>query len=167
MVEIWKDIEGYEGLYEVSNTGKVRSMNYKHTGNVKELKPLNNGRGYLIVQLYKDRKMKSYMVHRLVAKAFLEDWSMWFSEINHKDEDKTNNSVDNLEYSDRKYNINYGTRNERMVQTRIRNGNADPNMCGRFDKYDSKEYMKQYQRQYYLNNRDRIREYKKAHKKKS
>lgn len=148
MVEIWKDIEGYEGLYEVSNQGRVRSLNYNKTGKVKELKPKNNGNGYLIAQLYKCGKIKYFLIHRLVAKAFLEDWSMWFPEVNHKDEDKTNNSVDNLEWCSTKYNNNYGTRLDRVRQTRIKNGFSDPKRC-----FLTK---KECQHLWYLDNKERV-----------
>ena len=113
MDEVWKDIEGYEGLYQVSNTGQVKSLNYKGHGVVKLLKQSTNTHGYKQVQLYKNSKTKHYSVHRLVALAFIsnpDDLPM----VNHKDEDKTNNNVNNLEWCTIAYNNNYGTKNERV-----------------------------------------------------
>ena len=117
MNEIWKDIDGYEGLYQVSNLGRVKSLNYRRTGKEQNLKPRNNVLGYLKVILCKNGKTKPFTIHRLVAKAFLENPDNK-SDVNHKDEDKTNNCVDNLEWMTRKDNINYGTHNERMAKSR-------------------------------------------------
>ena len=115
-MEIWKDIEGFEGLYQVSNLGRTKSLNYNHTKKEKILKPSLNEKGYLLVNLYKEGKGRSYLVHRLVAQAFIpnpEDKP----QVNHKDEDKTNNKVENLEWVTSKENINYGTRTERMAKS--------------------------------------------------
>lgn len=114
--EVWKPVVGYEGLYEVSNTGKVRSLydarwdKYR----VKELKPLNNSRGYLMVFLYKDGERKMHTVHKLVMAAFVGPRPEGY-DINHIDEDKTNNRVDNLEYCTHRENNNWGTRTERVT----------------------------------------------------
>ena len=115
--EIWCPIEGYEGLYEVSSLGNVRSLNYNHTKLKKIMKP-REIKGYLIVSLCKDGKQKNIAVHRLVAEAFLPNW---FDEpqVNHIDEDKTNNNVNNLEWCDSKYNINYGIRNKKVSEKNI------------------------------------------------
>jgi hypothetical protein len=107
--EIWKDIEGYEGIYQVSNLGNVKSFK---RGSERMLKPCKDRRGYLIVDLYKNGKHKNNKIHRLVAQAFISNQENK-PEINHIDEDKTNNNVDNLEWSTRKENLNHGTRNER------------------------------------------------------
>ena len=115
MIEIWKDIKGYEGLYQVSNFGNVMSLNYYRSGKPKLLKPGKTKNGYLLVTLYKNRKRKSYKVHRLVAEHFIPNPDN-LPEINHKDENKQNNSVDNLEYCTHEDNINYGTRNERIAK---------------------------------------------------
>ena len=111
-MEIWKDIEGYEGLYQVSNKGRIKSLNYRRTGKEGMLKGKPDKDGYLRVSLYKNRKQKPFYIHRLVAKAFIPN-SDDLPEVNHKDENKENNTVDNLEWCDRKYNNNYGSRNER------------------------------------------------------
>ena len=118
MTEIWKDIVGYEGLYQVSNLGNVKRLKgYKGRGKgyiVEEhlIKPSINSHGYQNVVLCKNGKTKTFSMHRLVAIAFLDN-SDNLPEVNHKDEDKTNNCVDNLEWCDRVYNNNYGTRNKK------------------------------------------------------
>jgi hypothetical protein len=113
MVEIWHDIEGYEN-YQVSNMGRVKSLNYNHTGKEKIMKAKKD-KGYFRVQLYKDGKPKFYSVHRLVATSFLPNPNN-LSQVNHIDEDKSNNIVDNLEWCSAKYNSNYGTRIQRIVE---------------------------------------------------
>ena len=119
MQEIWKDIEGYEGLYQVSNFGRVKSLDryVLRNGNslfVKGivLSQLNNG-GYLAVRLCNSGKYKNYFVHRLVACAFVENLNN-YTEVNHIDEDKHNNDFRNLEWCDRKYNVNYGSRADKF-----------------------------------------------------
>ena len=104
---IWKDSENYEGLYQVSNLGEVRSLNYRRTGKTKVLQHRYSG-GYDNVIL----QGKSYKVHRLVAQAFIPNPNN-LPIINHRDENKTNNLYTNLEWCDHKYNTNYGTRTER------------------------------------------------------
>lgn len=120
LVEEWRPIVGYEGLYEVSDWGRVKSLDrYKidtvgrkqyHKGKVNRLYPTTNG--YIKAMLYKDGVSKNKSVHRLVAEAFIPNPNN-LPLINHKDEDKTNNSVENLEWCDLKYNVNYGTAIER------------------------------------------------------
>ena len=111
-MEIWKDIKGYEGLYQVSNKGHVKSLNYRRTGKEGILKGRLDKDGYLRVGLCKNKKQKPFYIHRLVAKAFLPNPNN-LPEVNHIDENKENNHVENLEWCDRKYNNNYGSRNER------------------------------------------------------
>ena len=103
-----KDIKGYEGLYAVTSCGKVWSYKYK-----KFLKPGANGDGYLHVNLCKNGKAKKYYIHRLVAEAYMPNPDN-LPQINHKDENKENNCLQNLEWCDAKYNSNYGTRNEKL-----------------------------------------------------
>lgn len=113
MKEIFKDIPGYEGIYQVSNMGRVRKIRYLES---------HAADGYHRVRLCrgaKDHKMK--LVHRLVAEAFLENPDN-LPEINHKDEDKSNNRVDNLEYCTHEYNINYGSHNKKVLETLTRKG---------------------------------------------
>lgn len=112
---MWKNIKGYEGLYQISDEGEVRSLNYNKTGKAQLLKPADSGKGYLFVGLCKNGKRKKFKVHRLVAMAFIPNPSN-LPYINHKDENKENNCVSNLEWCDRKYNNNYGTRNQRIAE---------------------------------------------------
>ena len=110
--EIWRTIKGFEGLYEVSDQGRVRSLKF---GKERILKPLRNTCGYLQFCLYKNGEQKMYLVHRLVAQTFIPN-PRNLPEVNHKDEDKTNNSVSNIEWCDRKYNLNFGTRAQRQSE---------------------------------------------------
>lgn len=115
MEEIWRDIEGFEGLYQVSSYGRIKSLNYNKTKQERILKNFLNKKGYLQVNLHKDGKIKKFSVHRLVATAFLENPNN-LPQVNHKDENKSNNCVSNLEWCDCQYNINYGTRTEKTVE---------------------------------------------------
>ena len=128
-IEVWKtavyDGEIYEGLYKVSNWGRILSLNYNKTGKPKLRTPVEDKDGYFTVQLSKNGKRKTCKVHRLVAETFLENPDN-LPEVNHKDEDKTNNFVflnedcsinkekSNLEWKTHRDNINHGTHNERM-----------------------------------------------------
>ena len=106
MKEEWKPVKGYEGKYMVSNMGRVKSLNYKRTGKEEILKASDNSYGYLYVNLCKDGKGKWYRINRLVAQAFLEN-PQNLPEVNHKNEDKTDNRVENLEWCTKQYNIEY------------------------------------------------------------
>ena len=105
MKEIWISIKGYEDSYEISNLGRVKSL----ISNGLILKQSKDKDGYHVVSL----KRKSFRVHRLVATAFIPNPNN-LEQVNHKDEDKSNNTVDNLEWCNTTYNINYGTRNEQV-----------------------------------------------------
>ncbi|BDZ79129.1 NUMOD4 domain-containing protein [Claveliimonas bilis] len=107
MSEVWKDIEGYEGLYKVSNLGRIWSCRYK------KCMRKNLCKGYERVNLKKDGIEKTMQVHRLVALAFLPN-PQNKPEVNHIDENKENNNVDNLEWVTSKENANYGTRNDKI-----------------------------------------------------
>lgn len=120
MKEIWKEVKGYEGLYEVSNLGNVRSINriiknkfYKGKILITKI----DKDGYLQLGLSKNGTKKYFRVHRLVAQAFIPNPSN-LPQVNHKDEVKDNNNVKNLEWCDNKYNSSYGTKNNRMIETR-------------------------------------------------
>lgn len=112
MKEIWKDIEGYEGKYQVSNMGRIKFLKFKKIRILRSEKDVN---GYLRVTLHKNGIIKRYKVHRLVAQAFIPNPNN-LPQVNHKDEDKTNNNVSNLEWCDAKYNMNYGTARKRMIE---------------------------------------------------
>lgn len=114
--EYWKPVLGYEGLYEVSNLGRVKSLdrwvkgiyNSVQLKRGKIIKPRKTWDNYIVVNLSKDGKMKTVKVHRLVAQAFLPNPDN-LPQVNHKDEDKNNNTVDNLEWCTNLYNHRYGT----------------------------------------------------------
>lgn len=112
--EIWKDIEGFEGKYQISSMGKVKSLWF---GKEKILKNIKTDRGYIVVSLYKEGKQKNYYIHRLVAQTFLPNPDN-LPQVNHRNENKTDNRVDNLEYCDSKYNNNFGTRTERAIKSK-------------------------------------------------
>lgn len=117
-MEEWRDIEGYEGLYQVSNEGRVKSLErYVNGGKqlveekIKSVFRMSDG--YYGVNLYKDGTQKLKKIARLVAETFIPNPTN-LPEVNHKNEDKALNTVENLEWCDRSYNINYGTRNKRV-----------------------------------------------------
>lgn len=107
MEEIWKDIEDYEGLYQVSNLGRVKRVKTNRV-----LKGRKDKGGYLVVCLYKNGSKSNKRIHRLVAEAFIPNTDNKPT-VNHIDEDKTNNMVSNLEWMTVKENLNHGTRNKR------------------------------------------------------
>ena len=128
-MEIWKDIKNYEGKYQISNLGKVRSL-LDNRGKCRNkpiiLKPSLNYKGYITINLTKYNKQKHFFVHRLVAEAFIPNPNNYL-EINHKDENKQNNNVNNLEWCTRKYNMHYNglnkKRNSKKVIQYDKNGN--------------------------------------------
>ena len=117
--EVWRDVKGYEGLYQVSNMGLVKSLGRKDRFGrvIKEriLEPAVTHNGYLRVGLHVDGKRKMLRVHRLVCEAFHENPDNK-SEVNHVNEDKTDNRACNLEWSTRTENCNHGSRNERVAK---------------------------------------------------
>lgn len=122
--EIWKDIKDYEGLYQVSNLGNVKRVNLCNIKKSHLLSLKKDKKGYLYVTLSKKGKQKAKKVHRLVAEAFIpkievkkyqnESINYEKLDVNHKDEIKTNNCVDNLEWCTHSYNTHYGTGIKRM-----------------------------------------------------
>lgn len=104
-MEIWKDIKSYEGLYRVSNKGRI--SNFKRI-----LTPTDNGKGYLIIGLCKDGKRNNFYIHRLVAEAFIDNPENK-PVVNHKDYNRANNNVNNLEWITQKDNINHSVVNMR------------------------------------------------------
>lgn len=159
MVEIWKDVPGYEGIYIVSNFGEVKSLQRTRKGSYGSIsivyeKILNHKidkDGYHIVTLSKEGKTKCIGVHRLVAQVFILN-PLSLPQVNHKDEDPSNNRVDNLEWCDNKYNSNYGTRIERMLNTKLNNGTIKNMFPKGLKSSDPKLYYKlRYQK--YKNNK--------------
>ena len=100
---MWREIEGYAGLYEVSDAGEVASLRFNHSNKRRIIKQSRNTNGYMIVKLYKHGAKKTVRVHRLVAMAFIKKPN-GKNQVNHKDGDKTNNSVKNLEWVDNSEN---------------------------------------------------------------
>lgn len=120
--EIWVPvpIEEFSKDYQVSNFGQIRSLGNDNGRKTKILKTVKNSSGYLKVNLSKNGKTKNFLVHRLVAKSFLPNL-LELPQINHINEDKTDNRVENLEFCSAKENINHGTRNQR-VSEKMTNG---------------------------------------------
>ena len=113
MEEQWKPIEGYEN-YEVSNWGRVKSLNYNRTGREHLLSPQKDGKGYFFVNLYKNGERKFFTVHRLVYETFVGEIPEGL-QCNHIDEDKENCRLDNINLMTPSQNANWGTRNARVA----------------------------------------------------
>ena len=135
-IEIWRtavyDGEVYEGLYKISNLGRILSLNYRNTGKAEVMTPIEDTYGYLTVELWKNRKSKTCRVHRLVAETFSEN-PEGKPQVNHKIEGKKGKSMNfvffnedgtidkertTIEWVTAKENSNYGTRTERMAKTK-------------------------------------------------
>lgn len=116
MQEVWKPVVGWENLYEVSNMGNVRTLHYKRPY---MMHPAMDKKGYMRVSLVlpNSKKYQRFGVHRLVAQAFIPN-PYKLPQVNHKDEDKANNCVSNLEWCTARYNSNYGSRNQRASESR-------------------------------------------------
>lgn len=104
--EVWRDIVGYEGLYQVSNQGNVRSLNWRNTGEVRNLFLKPHNQGYLQVELAKNGKRKMFTVHRLVALHFVIGYREGFV-VNHINENKTDNRTINLEWCNQSTNTKH------------------------------------------------------------
>lgn len=125
--EEWRDIKGFEGYYQVSNLGRVRSLDYwyEHIGrgyvlhwelHKGRIMKMQKNKGYNIVKLAKNSKQVTRQVHRLVAEAFIPNPDN-LRVVNHKDENPANNNVDNLEWCTQNYNIHYGGCIEKIVKS--------------------------------------------------
>lgn len=146
MEEIWKDIEGYEGYYQVSSFGRVRSVDrhdsrgYFRKGRLMATKDANTG--YKVISLSKNAISKHYQIHRLVAIAFIPNPNN-FPIINHKDENPKNNYANNLEWCDYKYNANYGKMTHKFRSSLVL-GEKHPRH--KLTKHDVKEIRERYVR---------------------
>lgn len=163
--EIWRQVVGYEGLYEVSSYGRVRSLDRYDSRNRflkgRILKLSDDGRGYLRAHLWLNHKMNNFLVHRLVAEAFIPN-PYNLPQVNHIDEDKTNNRVENLEMCDAKYNLNYGTRIDRIRDSRLKNGTYTGLSKEEYWKkwyQENRDNKREYLKKWYQENRDKKREY--------
>ena len=114
MKEEWKDIKGYEGRYQISNYGNIKSFK---NGIGRILKPVRHKHGYMWVSLCDGKTIKPFLVHRIVAETFIPNPNN-LKTVNHKDENKENNNVDNLEWMSLYDNLHYGTRIERYAKAR-------------------------------------------------
>lgn len=125
-MENWKPVKGFEGKYEVSDCGNVRSLLDCHMNPKLEKTEIKKYRvnGYYQVNLWEHKKLTHKLVHRLVAEAFVHNPEN-LPCVNHKDENPANNRPENLEWCTQKYNCNYGGRNNRIIQTRIDRGSSN------------------------------------------
>lgn len=169
MNEYWKEIKGFEGLYEISSTGKVRSLDKVvlcRAGKTRIIKGkeliLTKNCGYLMIVLHKDHKAFSRLVHRMVAEAFIPNPNN-YPQVNHKDEDKTNNNVENLEWCSCEYNNNYGSHISNMVATKIMKGQLNPEHIGlpieeqkKIWYKNHKEEHNKYTKDYYWEHREEL-----------
>ena len=187
-MEEWKSIPGYEGLYEISSYGRVKSLeiSYIKRNGIRDhkpeiiLTPKNNGTGYFIVCLYKNKTHKYCLIHRLVAQAFIPNPDN-LPIINHKNEDKSDNRVENLEWCDHKYNSNYNgvlkKRSQRMKENgiyekrtqRMKENGIYEKIALKNIKYpeliglDEKEYRKEYRKKYREEHREHYREHQREY----
>lgn len=130
-MEEWKEVKGFEDVYLISNMGNVKNISRNRL-----LKPQKNNNGYLFVYLKKDGVSRKSYMHRLVAEAFLDN-SQNLPIINHKDENRQNNKVDNLEWCDYKYNTHYGNCIEKLKEKAIKHKVVQITSDGREIEYNS------------------------------
>ena len=121
--EQWRDIEGYDGAYQVSDLGRVRSLKF---GKVRVLRISKNMKGYLFVNLHRDGKQKNVSVHRLVASAFIENDNILNDQVNHRNEDKTDNRASNLEWCTAQYNSTYNDLHHRTKHSQLKRDKIRP-----------------------------------------
>ena len=129
MNEIWKDIEGYEGKYQVSNLGNVKSLNYKNSGKEQNIALCNDADGYLLVNLRLNNKVKTKRVHRLVAQAFIPNPENK-PQVNHIDGNKKNNKIENLEWCTCEENQRHAWDKGLKIRTKEMNERQSKRMSG-------------------------------------
>lgn len=129
--ERWRPVKSLGGLYEVSDRGKVRSVKRKTI-----LKETDNGLGYMRVMVSVNGKYRNVYVHRLVAEVFVDNPNH-YDEINHIDENKTNNVYTNLEWCTHLYNMRYGRRLDKARETKYRTGSWDPDSLYRREGFNA------------------------------
>ena len=145
--EIWKDIKGYDGKYQISNKGNIKNVKRN------KLLKIQFNKNYKCIHLVgMDGKIKNYTIHRLMAQSFIPNPDN-LPCVNHKDENKLNNSLDNLEWCTEKYNCNYGTRNERFTETKFNNYIKEhPEYAG----MSKEDILKERSKRHYYENREKI-----------
>ena len=151
--EIWKDIKGFEGIYQVSNLGRVKSLKRSYRVNERILKPKINSCGYYQVELFKQSIGKNHLIHRLVWEAF-NGQIPENMQVNHINEVKADNRLLNLNLMTPKENTNWGTRNERCSKKQINGKLSKPVLQFTLDNILVKEYpsAKQAERETGFNN---------------
>ena len=134
--EVWKDIKGYEGLYQVSNMGKIKSLKFSHGNKEKILKGNKEKFGYLVVTLYKNKGRKNFKIHRLVAETFIPNPKN-LPQVNHIDGNKQNNRIDNLEWCTAKENTNHahktGLANNDNLKIKVKQYDLNGNFIREWD----------------------------------
>jgi hypothetical protein len=146
MQEQWKPIEGFEGLYEVSDLGNIKSLNYNHTiGNVKLLKPVKNKGDYFQVTLYKDKIQFIKKIHRLVAQAFIPNPDNK-PQVNHIDGNKQNNAVSNLEWTTSQENVIHSWENGLSVMTEETKNKISQSLKGEKNPFYGKHHTEEAKR---------------------
>lgn len=121
--EQWRDIDGYDGMYQVSDLGRVRSHK---SGEWRVMKQRKNRKGYLMIDLSLDGKRKNISVHRLVASAFIENDNILNDQVNHRNEDKTDNRSTNLEWCTAQYNSTYNDLHHRTKRSQLKRDKIRP-----------------------------------------
>lgn len=140
MTECWKDVKGYEGTYQISNTGRVKSLKKwdvskrKYIDKETILTPTDNGYGYLVVSLRKKTKRKSHYVHRLVAEAFVSN-PKGMPYVNHVDYDKRNNNHSNLEWCNQKDNVLHSAERMKHPKTITHSNTGEKYISKRKDRF--------------------------------
>jgi len=138
MEEEWKDIEGYEGHYQVSNFGRVKSL----ISNKIRKNTIDKSHGYEITGLRKNMNSKTFLIHRLVAKHFVKKEKSYFKVVNHKDGNKRNNFASNLEWTSHSLNSSHAFENGLLKSPLLKPGKENPNTKGGISVFKDGEFIK-------------------------